>query len=63
MSFPLQQAKLCLEKDCETVFSSGGDKCITCGSSQWVWLSRYIQSLKDNVKKVEKNDFISSNME
>lgn len=48
MSFPLQSAKLCLEKDCETVFSSGGDKCIKCGGTQWVWLSKYIISLKEN---------------
>jgi hypothetical protein len=61
MSFPLQKAKLCLEKDCESVFSGGGDKCIACGSSQWVWLSKYITSLKENQNEKSNKDLIRNN--
>jgi len=44
MSFSLDKAKLCV--DCEAVFAGGGECCIACGSTQWVWLARYIRSLK-----------------
>jgi hypothetical protein len=56
MSFPLEQAKLCIEEDCGFVFAGGGRYCIKCGSTQWVWLSQYIKLLKgDNHEKINKH--------
>ena len=53
MSFSLQSAKLCLS--CEIIFAGGNEHCIACGSTQWVWLSRYIKPLKEAKEKVEKD--------
>ncbi len=50
MSFPLQIAKLCI--DCNMIFAGGRDLCIACGSTQWVYLSNYIKSLKEATEKV-----------
>jgi predicted nucleic acid-binding Zn-ribbon protein len=49
MSFPLEIAKLCI--DCEAVFAGGDNVCIACGSKQWVYLSKYIKSLKENTNE------------
>ena len=51
MSFPLEIAKLCI--DCNMVFAGGRDVCIACGSTQWIWLSRYIKALKDATERVK----------
>lgn len=56
MSFPLGISKLCL--DCEAVFAGGGDTCIACGSKQWVWLAKYIKSLKEKTNE-EETDYIA----
>lgn len=50
MSFPLHQAKLCM--DCDFVFAGGDSTCIKCGSSAWFWLSKYIKDLKEAKEKV-----------
>ena len=50
MSFPLQQARLCL--DCEFVFAGGSQNCVKCGSQATVWLNKYIKSLKEATEKV-----------
>jgi hypothetical protein len=56
MSFPLQDAKLCI--NCDFVYAGGGSVCIKCGSEQWVWLSRYLKSLtEDNHEKVGNDCF------
>jgi hypothetical protein len=54
MSFPLQQAKFCL--DCNMVFAGGNAYCIACGSISWVWLAKYIKDLKDATEHVPKGE-------
>ena len=55
MSFPLQDAKFCVE--CNFIYASGGNTCVKCGSeSSWVWLARYIKSMEgDNHERISKD--------
>jgi hypothetical protein len=38
------------------VFAGGRDVCVQCGSTQWVWLQKYLKSLKEANEYVDKGD-------